>query len=56
MTVEQIVRDILTAAIRAGLVFPNGDPQDMTAGELVVPANLLAGFLASERATHPDLG
>jgi hypothetical protein len=46
-TNEQAVRDILDAAVRAGLVVPapGRTPQGSTAGELVGPANVLGEFV-----------
>lgn len=40
--VEQTVRDLLSLAIRLGLVEEFGDPQSFSSGDLVELANLLS--------------
>lgn len=55
MSVEQRVRDLLTLAIREGLVgesdnYDDPDPQVRTAGELCGVSNLLAEILRAEYA------
>ena len=56
MSIEQCVRDILTAAVRSELVRLNDgvDPQDMSATELTAPANRLTAFLVAEVAARDD--
>lgn len=56
LSIEQMCRDLLTQAIRDGLVElayhsddAHLDPQARTAGELCGMANLLQKFLASEK-------
>lgn len=56
LTVEQMCRDLLTQAIRGGLVEmayhsddAHLDPQARPSGEMCGMANLLAKFLASEK-------
>lgn len=52
-TVEQVIRDILTAAIQDGIVeesirnFADPDPQIRTAGELVSCGNILSSYLSN---------
>lgn len=63
MTVEQMVRDLLTASVNEGLVeevvYVNGDikdPQNWSAGDMTATANLLSRFLkeAIRRAKEED--
>ena len=56
MSIEQMVRDLLTLAVTEGLValpspsnYERGSPQNRNAGELVAVSNLLSSFLRGER-------
>jgi hypothetical protein len=56
LSVEQMVRDLLSQAIRDGIVAPahswtDADPQCRTAGELIGVANLLTSMLADRVKT-----
>lgn len=42
---EQCIRDILTAAIKDGLVTCDDDPQNFTAGDLWMPARVLKDWI-----------
>lgn len=54
MTIEQMVRDLLTQAIKDGLVaradWTDPDPQYRSSGELVGVANMLTAYLANQQA------
>lgn len=46
LSVEDMVRRILAEAVRCGVVTCDRDPLAMSSGEVVGPANMLAGILA----------
>lgn len=54
MTAEQLVRDILEAAIKEGLITCVQDPQTFTAGSLCTLANLVAAFTNLHKVPAPS--
>jgi len=57
-SVEQVIRDILTAALKDGIVslrvfvWTDPDPQARSSGELVGPANVLQAWLTRAQQTQ----
>lgn len=47
MTVEQMVRELLKEAIADGLVIETVNPDTLSVGELIRPANLLNEYLGA---------
>lgn len=54
MTVEEMVRTILDKAVKDGLVYYTRHHEGWTAGDLVGPANLLAGYLHEAKEKKSD--